>query len=89
MLSEMMKIIGLGVRQHGPQRDGERRGLSTCRETGGFIRPRLPGLSPRTPDTGWYACLGAEATHGLALRAPAVIMPRGRRFHQGNTELTS
>jgi uncharacterized membrane protein len=33
LLSEMMKIIGLGVRQHGPQRDGERRGLSTCRET--------------------------------------------------------
>jgi hypothetical protein len=30
---------------------GERRGLSTCRETGGLIRPRLRGLSRRTPDT--------------------------------------
>ena len=23
-----------------------------------------------------YACIGAEATHGLALRAPPMIMPR-------------
>jgi len=23
-----------------------------------------------------YACIGAEATHGLALRAPSPIMPR-------------
>jgi hypothetical protein len=32
-------------------RAGGRRGLSTCRETGGLIRPRLRGLSRRTPDT--------------------------------------
>jgi hypothetical protein len=40
-----------GLRCHCP-RPGGRRGLSTCRETGGLIRPRLRGLSRRTPDTG-------------------------------------
>jgi len=39
------------LRCHCP-RPGGRRGLSTCRETGGLIRPRLRGLSRRTPDTG-------------------------------------
>ena len=45
------------------------------RQAGLFV-PVSEAYFTTPPTQGWYACVGAAAIHGLALRAPLAIMPR-------------